>query len=452
MHLPTAPGRLPVIGHMAAYARDPLKFLERASRLGPLVQMDFLNFQSVLVNDPELIEQILVTEHRSFQKDRYLRDLKRALGEGLLTSEGDFWLRQRRLAQPAFHKERIAEYGRTMVECAEHELSRWREGEERDVHADMMRVTLDIVGKTLFGADVSDRAAEVAHGLEGLMERYGDPVAMGVPNWDKLPTPLNRRVERAIRNLDRVVRDMIRERKKRGEGRDLLSMFLAARDDDGTGMSEQQLRDEVLTLFLAGHETTAITLSWTWMLLSQNPHVARKLHEELDAVLGGRAPTAADMTRLPYAERVIKESMRLYPPAWSLGREAIRDVQIGPLAVKKGTNLWIAQWALHRDARWFDDPERFDPDRWAGDLQKRIPKYAYFPFGGGPRLCIGNAFAMMEAVLVLATFAQRFQLDLVPGQLLEGVPSITLRPKHGIRVRLARRRTVQPTALRAMGD
>lgn len=438
MELPWAPGRLPVIGHMYAYASEPLRFLERSSRLGPLVRMEFPWMDSVLVNDPELIEQVLVTESKSFRKDRYLRDLRRALGEGLLTSEGEFWLRQRRLAQPAFHKERIAEYGKTMVECAEREVRRWKDGEERDVHADMMRVTLEIVGKTLFGADVSDRAAEVAHGLEGLMERYGDPIAMGVPDWEKLPTPLNKRVDKAIRDLDRVARDMIAERKKAGPGRDLLSTFLEARDDDGTGMTDQQLRDEVLTLFLAGHETTAINLSWTWMLLAQNPDVRRKLHAEIDA-LQGRSPTVADLPRLPYAERVIKESMRLWPPAWSIGREAITDVQIGPLHVTKGTNLWIAQWSMHRDARYFDDPERFDPDRWSGDLQKRIPKYAYFPFGGGPRLCIGNAFAMMEAVLMLVTFAQKFEMELVPGHPLVGIPSITLRPKHGIRVRLSRR-------------
>lgn len=437
MQIPWAPGWLPVVGHMVSYGRDPLGFLLRASRVGPMVQMEFPLLKTLMINDPDLIEQVLVTESRSFHKDRYLRDLKRALGDGLLTSEGEFWLRQRRLAQPAFHKERIAEYGNTMVACAEQEVRRFRDGEERDIHADMMRVTLDIVGKTLFGADVGDRAAEVAHGLEGLMERYSDLVAMAVPNWDKLPTPLNRRVEKAIHELDRVVSDLIAERRKSPGGRDLLSVFLAARDDDGTGMSDKQLRDEVLTLFLAGHETTAITLSWTWMLLSQNPEVRAKLHAEVDAL--GRAPTAADMARLPYIERVIRESMRLWPPAWSIGREAIADVRIGDHLLKKGDNVWFSQWTMHRNPAWFPDPERFDPDRWEGDLQKRIPKFAYFPFGGGPRLCIGHSFAMMEAVLVLATFARSFRMELVPGQKLEGITSITLRPKEGIRVRLSRR-------------
>ncbi|MBI2388035.1 MAG: cytochrome P450 [Deltaproteobacteria bacterium] len=451
MDVPWAPGRLPLLGHVVAYTRDPLALLLQASRLGRLVRLDFPWMQSMMVNDPDLIEQILVTDHRSFIKDRFLQDLKRVLGDGLLTSEGDFWLRQRRLAQPAFHKDRVAGYARTMVDCATREVSRWRDGEERDVHEDMMRVTLEIVGKTLFGADVTDRAREVAEGLEAVMARYVDPVATGVPHWDKLPTPLNRRFHQGVQRLDRLVRDLIAEHRagRQGDPGDLLSMYLAARDEDGTGMSDQQLRDEVLTLVLAGHETTAIALSWTWMLLSQHPHVAEKLHAELDAVLGGRAPTAADLPRLPYADRVIKESMRLYPPAWAIGREAARDVELAGVPIPKGTQLWIVQWALHRDGRWFEEPDRFDPDRWAGDLQRRIPKYAYFPFGGGPRMCIGHAFATMEAVLLLATFAQRFRMDLVAGHPLKPLPAITLRPKHGVRVRLVRRASLRPPEVRA---
>lgn len=449
--IPWAPGRLPLLGHVVAYTRDPLALLLQASRLGRFVRMDFPWMQSMMVNDPQLIEQILVTDHRSFIKDRFLQDLRRVLGDGLLTAEGDFWLRQRRLASPAFHKDRVAGYGRTMVECASREVARWRDGEERDVHEDMMRVTLEIVGKTLFGADVTDRAREVAEGLEAVMARYVDPIATGVPHWDKLPTPLNRRFHAGVQRLDALVRDLIAEHRagRQGDPNDLLSMYLAARDEDGSGMSDRQLRDEVLTLILAGHETTAIALSWTWMLLAQHPHVAEKLHAELDAVLGGRAPTPADLPRLPYADRVIKESMRLYPPAWAIGREAARDVELGGVPIPKGTQLWIVQWALHRDGRWFEDPDRFDPDRWAGDLHKRIPKYAYFPFGGGPRMCIGHAFATMEAVLLLATFAQRFRMELVAGHPLKPLPAITLRPKHGVRVRLSQRRGARPIEARA---
>lgn len=436
-----APGHLPIIGHMAAYARDPLRFLMQSHGLGPFVRVQFFNMRAVMLTEPEHIEEVFVAKSKHFSKDLYAQDLKRILGEGLLTSEGDFWLRQRRLAQPAFHKERIAGYGRTMIDCAEAEHARWRDGEERDIHADMMRVTLEIVGKTLFGANVVDQANDIAGGLEAVMERYTDPIAMGVPHWDKLPTPLNRRFKKGIARIDRIMRQLIADHRagKVGDKNDLLSMLLAARDEDGSGMSDQQLRDETITLILAGHETTAIALSWTWMLLAQNPETRTKLEEELDRVLGGRAPTVADLPKLEYADRVIKESMRLYPPAWSTGRQALQDTSIGGQEIKKGEQVWMIEWAVHRDPRWFTEPERFDPDRWAGDLQKKIPRYAYFPFGGGPRMCIGHAFATMEAVLLLASFARVYRADLIPSHKIEPAPAITLRPKTGVRVRLTRR-------------
>ena len=442
----TAPGRLPIVGHIFAYARDPLGFLSRCHRLGPYVAFHFGRVHAVMLTEPELIEEVFVTKAKHFGKDVYAQDLKQVLGEGLLTSEGDFWLRQRRLAQPAFHKERINGYGRVMIGCAEAEHARWRDGEERDIHADMMRCTLEIVGKTLFGANVVDQANDIAEGLEATMERYTDPIAMGVPHWDKLPTPLNRRFKRGVGRIDHIIRKLIVDHRagKVGDKNDLLSMLLAARDEDGSGMSDQQLRDEVITLILAGHETTAINLSWTWMLLAQNPAVRAKLEEELDRVLGGRAPTVADFPKLEYADRVIKESLRLYPPAWSTGRQALVDTTVGAIPLKKGEQVWMIPWAMHRDPRWFSNPDRFDPDRWAGDFQKTIPRYAYSPFGGGPRMCIGHAFATMEAVLLLASFARVYRANLVPSHKIEAAPAITLRPKHGIRVRLERR--VQPAS------
>jgi cytochrome P450 len=305
----------------------------------------------------------------------------------------------------------------------------------------MMRVTLEIVGKTLFGTNVADRAHEIAHALDQVMARYTDAVAMGVPHWDKLPTPGNKRFREGVATIDKVIRDLIaaHRQNRAGDGTDLLAMLLAARDEDGSGMSDQQLRDEVITLVLAGHETTAIALSWTWMLLSQHPEVARKLEEELDRVLGGRAPTLSDVPKLEYTDRVIRESMRLYPPAWSLGREALTDVTIGGVPIKKGEQIWMIQWSVHRDARFYPDPDRFHPDRWAGDMQKKLPRYAYFPFGGGPRFCIGQSFATMEAVLLLATFARAYRLTLVPGQKIVPLTAVTLRPKHGLKVQLARR-------------
>jgi cytochrome P450 len=445
MRTTSAPGRVPVLGHLPAYLRNPLKFLSQAQGLGPFVDVEFPMMRSVMLTEPEHIEEVLVTKSKSFSKDIYAQDLKRLLGEGLLTSEGDFWLRQRRLAQPAFHKERIASYGRTMVDCAEAEVSRWRDGEVRDVHEDMMRVTLEIVGKTLFGTNVADRAKDIAVALDAVMARYTDPVAMGVPHWDKLPTPGNKRFREGVAMIDSVIRELIaaHRQNRAGDGSDLLAMLLAARDEDGSGMSDQQLRDEVITLILAGHETTAIALSWTWMLLSQHPEVARKLEEELDRVLGDHAPTLADVPKLEYADRVIRESMRLYPPAWSLGRQALVDVTIGGLPIKKGEQIWMIQWAMHRDARFFPEPERFNPERWSGDMQKKLPRYAYFPFGGGPRFCIGQSFAMMEAVLLLATFARAYRLTLLPEHPIEPLTAVTLRPKHGLRVRLRRRAVAQ---------
>jgi cytochrome P450 len=364
---------------------------------------------------------------------------KRVFGKGLLTSEGDFWLRQRRLAQPAFHRARIASYASTMVEYTERLLDEWQDGEERDIHKEMMRLTLQIVGKTLFDADVEHDAQDVGKSLELLLEIGADfRRTLFVPQW--LPTPTNIRKERAIRLIENVLYRIIAE--KRASGRDagdLLSMLLAAQDEDGSRMTDQQLRDEAITLFLAGHETTANTLSWTWWLLAQNPAVEAKLHAELRTVLGGRAPTLEDLPNLIYTNHVITESMRLYPPSWGTARTAIEDHEIAGYAVPKGSGVSFAQWTVHRDARWYDAPEEFRPERWEGDLLKRIPKFAYFPFGGGPRQCIGNSFALMESALTLATIAQRYRFRLVEGHPLVPLASITLRPRYGIRVVLEAR-------------
>jgi cytochrome P450 len=282
---------------------------------------------------------------------------------------------------------------------------------------------------------MGDRAHEVAEGLEGVLARYLDPFAMMVPYWDKLPTPLNRRVRGGIDQLNRVIGELIAQGRKRStEPRpDLLSMLLSARDEDGSGMSDRQLRDEVITLILAGHETTAIALSWTFVLLARHPEVRAKLEEELARVLEGRTPTVADLPKLTYADRIIRESMRLYPPAWSVGREALEDTTVGGHPVQRGEQIWIIQYSLHRDPRFYNEPAQFDPDRWSGDFIKRLPKFAYLPFGGGPRLCIGHAFATMEAVLLLATIARKHRFELVPSHPIEMQPSVTLRPKHGVR-------------------
>ena len=414
---------------------DPLKYFTGLMReYGDIVSLRVLNFRILLLNHPDHIEDVLVNHPRKFVKGRVLQANKRVFGRGLLTSEGDFWLRQRRLAQPAFHRARIASYASTMVEYTERLLHDWQNGEERDIHKEMMRLTLQIVGKTLFDADVERDAQEVGKSLELLLELGANfRRTIFIPHW--LPTPTNLRQERAIRQIEKVLYRIIAE--KRASGRDsgdLLSMLLAAQDDDGSRMTDQQLRDEAITLFLAGHETTANTLSWTWWLLAQNPAVEAKLHAELRTVLAGRDPSLDDLPKLVYTNHIITESMRLYPPAWGTARTAIEDHEIAGYAVPKGSGVSFAQWTVHRDARWYDAPEEFRPERWEGDLLKRNPKFAYFPFGGGPRQCIGNSFALMETALTLATIAQQYRFRLVEGHPVVPLASITLRPRYGIRV------------------
>jgi cytochrome P450 len=420
--------------------RDPLAFFTHCARTyGDITAVRYFNFRVFFINNPAYIEDVLVNNARKFHKGRVLQANKGVFGEGLLTSEGSFWLRQRRLAQPAFHRARIAAYAETMVRYTERLLQSWQGGEERDIHEEMMRVTLQIVGKTLFDADVAGDAREVGKSLDLLLELSADfGRAILIPSW--VPTPQNLRKARAIRKLDKIIFRIIEERRKseRDTG-DLLSMLLAARDEDGSRMTDKQLRDESITLFLAGHETTANALSWTWWLLAQNPAAEKKLHAELDSVLSGKSPTLDDVAKLKYTEQVLTESLRLYPPAWGTARVAMEDHEIGGYKVPKGTGISLAQWVMHRDPRWFEEPEQFRPERWEDGLAKRLPRFAYFPFGGGPRQCIGNTFALMEATLVLATIAQRWRFQLVKGHPVVPLPSITLRPRHGIRAFLEAR-------------
>lgn len=421
---------------LAEYSRDRLGVLTRCAReYGEVVFLQVEDTAVCLLSNPEAIEEVL-KDRLLFVKAADLRMMKGILGNGLVTSEGSFWQRQRRLTQPVFHQQRIANYGEVMVEYTQSLLETWRDGETRDIHADMMRLTLNIVMKTIFDQDVTDEAANhVAHAVEvGLnwFEGRLKAEAMG----ETLPITEDARYESAIALLDETIYAIINHRRSTGElGGDLLSMLMQVRDaDDGSQMTDQQLRDETTTLVLAGHETTSNTLSFTWMLLAQHPEVQAKLAEELQTVLGGRAPTIADLTRLPYANMVIKETLRLYPVVTDLTREATRDCKIAGHSIPAGCTMIMSQWVMHRDPRYFDAPEVFAPERWLDDLEKRLPRGVYFPFGDGPRVCIGKSFALMEAVLLLATIAQRFQLDLVPDQTIEFQPSITLRPKHGIQV------------------
>ena len=438
---PLAAG-LPFFGNSLPYLRDPLAFLRSmAGKHGDIVRLAIGPIRMTLISHPDLVEDVLVTRNRLWQKDRFLRVLRPVLGDGLLSSEGGFWGRPRRLAQPAFHRDRIAAYAGTMVERAARLAGEWRDGAVRDVHKDMMHLTLEIVAETLFGAQVGDHAEDVGDALEAVLTVVSDPLEIFVPLLRRLPTPQRRRFRRGIANLDAIIYGVIEQRRRSeaAETVDLLSMLLHAQDEDGSRMSDKQLRDECMTLFLAGHETTALNLSWTWLLLSQYPDVDARLARELRDVLGDRPATFADLPNLRYTGHVIAESLRMYPPAWSMGREAREDVELGGFRLPRGAQVWFCPWAMHRDARWFDDPDTFRPERWEGDLAKRLPRYAYFPFGGGPRFCIGQAFAQMEAVLLLATLARAFRAEVLPKPAVVPFPSVTLRPRHGLRVRLAAR-------------
>ena len=440
--LPPGPRGHFLVGNFLEFSRDPLGFLTRcATDYGDVALMRAGRVNNYILNNPDHIEEVLVAKNRNFTKDKFLnlRLFRLLLGNGLLTSDGDFWRRQRRLAQPAFHRDRIANYAQVMVEYTNRMLESWREGERRDIHQSFMELTLEIVAKTLFDADVRGNAEEVGEALEVAMDRFASQGSLVRMLDNFLPTPGRIKYQRAVRRLEAIIYRFINEHRQSGrdEG-DLLSMLLAARDEDGSLMSNQQVRDEVMTIFLAGHETTALALSWTWYLLALNPVIEQKMMTELE-MLDGKAPDISDIGRLPYTGRVIKEAMRLYPPAWGIGREAIEDCEIGGYRVRAGSQVFMVQWTMHRNPRYFEAPEEFRPERWTEEFEKRLPRFAYFPFGGGPRLCIGNSFAIMEAVLILVTIAQRFKLALAPGQTVTPWPSVTLRPKTGIKMMLSGR-------------
>jgi cytochrome P450 len=418
--------------------RDPIAFFTNLSRTyGDFAHVQMAGEHVFLINDPRVIRDVLVTDQRFFMKGRGLDRAKRLLGEGLLTSEGAVHVRQRRLMQPAFHRDRIASYAGAMTEYAGRISRSWTNGGTIDASQEMARLTLGVVGKTLFDADVESQAKDVGRALSSVMESFWMLMLPFPDLLERLPIPALRRSRAARETLDQIIYKIIAERRRNpGDRGDLLSMLLMAQDEEagGGGMTDLQVRDEAMTIFLAGHETTANALAWTWYLLSQAPEVEAKLHDEVDRVLGGRQPTVADIPALPYVERVVTESMRLYPPAWIIGRRALEEYSVGDYVVPARGIVIMSPYLTHRDARHFPDPERFLPDRWTPSFKEQLQPFAYYPFGGGARRCIGESFAWMELVLVLSTIAQRWTLRLVPGQSVVPQPVVTLRVKHGLRM------------------
>jgi len=446
-----------LFGSLLEVWRDPLAMMMRSWREhGDVVACTMGPYEYLFVNDPEAVQHVLVHNAKGYVKSPNYRGIKLVVGEGLLTSEGEHWRRQRKLTQPAFHRERLAGFGKTMVADTLSTVERWsrRVGQTVDVHDEMMRLTFRIVGHTLFSVDLDDDADRIGVAVTEAIHYANDYVAslVRMPTW--VPTPANARFKRALAVMDDMVQRIIDEHRRGAPKDDVLSMLMAARDEETRGaMSDRQLRDEILTIVLAGHETTANLLAWTLFLLSKHPDVERRLHREVTEVVGDRAPAMADVPKLSFTTHVLEESMRLYPPAWSFERQAVEDDVVGGYTVKAGTIVALSPYVLHRHPRHWDNPEGFDPDRFSPERSAGRPRYAYLPFGAGPRTCIGNGFAMMEAQLLLTTLVQKHRLVLVSGAPVELEPLVTLRPKGGIRMTIEDRaravkgaRSAQPTA------
>jgi cytochrome P450 len=442
LHSFPSPQGAGLFGHVQQLGPNSFEFLQHCrAHYGDVVHLRVLNRHSYLINRPEWIQDVMVNHVDKFEKGRLLKQIgKNMLGEGLLTSERVHHKKQRKLIQPAFHHGRAAAYSAAMVAQTERMMANWQHGSTVDIDHAMMLLTQSIVAKTLFDADVSTQAEEIGSVIAQQLRLISENLTRTLFfNW--LPSRHKRERLEGMKKLDALIYSFIAEWRRQGgqDKGDLLSMLLLSTDEDGTPMSDRQARDEALTLFIAGHETTANALAWTWYLLVQHPQAMATLHAELESILGERTLTADDLRRLPYTEKVIKEAIRLYPPAWMITRRSIAPVEVGGYHFPADTLFLMSPYLMHRDGRYFPDPLSFQPERWTAEFEKELPRYAYFPFGGGPRICIGNGFAMMEAQLILATMAQRLDLSLLNDAPVQPEPLITLRPRTPIQMRVSLR-------------
>ena len=439
---PVGAAGLPVVGNLPQFARDPIKFITRLQQeYGDVVAFSLMGLKSILISSPQDIDRVLVETGKRYGKFRPSYAMRVVLGNGLVTSEGDFWKRQRKLAAPAFHHQSIKRYADQMVSYAQDMAGTWQDGAVRDVHQDMMTLTQRIIMKVLFDVDVLENADEASKAFDAMMQAIGaemkGPEAV-LPKF--VPTPSRAHMQEGVNYINGLLMEMIEKRRAEGSDKhDLLTMLMDARDDEDQPMSTTQLLDEIRSLYLAGHETTATTLSWTWYLLSRSPEAYARLEAEIDEVLQGRAPTADDVQRLPYCNAVIKESLRCYPVAWITQRVALEDVEIGGYQIAKDTAIFLSPWIVHHDPRWYDEPEAFMPERWLKDKADLPPREAYIPFGGGPHICLGNGLAMMEGVLLLATLLQRYRISVVAEHPPEIELAGTLRPKSGLQASFTQR-------------
>lgn len=440
------PSKLDLLLNINQIANQPLDFfIEMQKRYGDIYPFQFPGAVTYhAVSHPDHIRQVLVTQQDKFIKDRTYSDtqrgLRRFLGDGLLTSEGSYWKKQRKLVAPAFHHQRIARYAETFVDITDMHTADWQDGQQLDMNDEMRAITLNIVSQALIGTRFEEDLRLITHSLELAQQMAGKRYPL--PSFiAKLLMPSDTDLNAADAALGDIIQRFINDWRVEGCDRgDLLSMLMLVRDEDGIGMTDAQLHDELLTFFSAGHESTANTLAWTWYLLAQHPETEARLHHELDTVLGGRLATFEDIPNLPYTDMVLKESMRLYPPAWALARQATDDVWLGDYLIQKGEGVAILIYLAQHDGRWFDVPEAFFPSRFAPSRADRIPKYAYLPFGAGPRVCIANGFATLEAVLVLATIASRYRVRLAqPPDMVKPAPMVTLSPSPGMPVTLYER-------------
>jgi cytochrome P450 len=448
--LPPGPKGRFLVGNLPMLSGDVLGTIERWGRqYGDMFFWRAVGVPVCYLTHPDYVEDVLVTRNQNFIKGVGMRVSPRFFGQGLLTSEGELWRRQRRLMQPAFHRRQIVRYGQVMVECTRKMLADWRAGEIRDFHSEMERLTVEIIARVLFNLDLTDQMGKLEAAALAVRARIARGPAF-VYAMRFLPTPTNARYVWTVSRLERALYEIIRERQNsRRSSDDLLSMLLQARDENGEAMSERQVRDELMTVVGAGNDTTTLTLCYAWYLLALHPEAEARLAAELDEVLGNRPPQVEDLPRLTYTDKIIKETLRIYPPVWAFVREALEPFEIGGYCLPARTNFVLSPWILHHDARFFDRPHDFRPERWTEEFERELPKFAYFPFGGGQRTCIGNSFAKMQASLMLATMAQHFRCRLAPGFELELRPTLTLQPKHGISIVVDDRPRKRPSLVNA---